>query len=391
MKSNEAKSKTQNLSKINELILQNAIKRFFTNDNSEIRYFEKQTFLNDDDLTEKFNILVYSNLSNNKNNSENTKQFVTQNGKSLTILSIGEHNRLAGPDFKNSCLLIDGNLKIGDIEFHKKSSQWISHKHYQNPEYSNVILHIIFSEDALIHNNFSANFETLVLEQNQLIEYLNPKIKYFNYDFSSYDEFLKYALFRFLRRSFEISNLLKNNTNTFNKSFEIFASNYLNRFFSLQKRSIKNLNFSIDEIIEKIIESSFYNSIFSLNNENINNFFDDYIKSENLNFGEHLKLELLTNVILPFSFCVAKNKVKTAILLYYLTKKSKEKYGILQRKFPQIQQEFIWQQQGMLEYLKESGNLHSKNQSQYKNSDYLINYDFSNYFSVFFNFLLMNQ
>jgi hypothetical protein len=382
----------ENLLKINELILQNAIKRFFANDNSEVKFLTK-------DLIKNFN------FSENKNNSKaqnevtknkitNTKQFVTKNGKSLTIFSIGEHNFLPGPDFRNACLLIDGNLKVGDIEFHKKNSQWISHGHYKNPEYSNVILHIIFQEDVSIQEKISANFETLILEQNQLKEYLNPKIKYLNYDFDSYGEFSKYAFLRFLRRSSEIHNLLKNNK--VNETFQIFTSNYLTRFFSLSKRPIRNFNYSIDEIVEKILKSSFYNSILSFKNtkaknipenENINDFFDDFLKSKSLDFGEHLKLELLINVLLPFSFSISKNEIKEKILSYYLTKKSKEKYGILARKFPQIQQKFVWQQQGMLEYLKESGNLNSKNQSKYKNADYLINYDFLKDFSAFFKYL----
>ena len=32
-----------------------------------------------------------------------------------------------------------------------------------------------------------------------------------------------------------------------------------------------------------------------------------------------------------------------------------QSYGILKRKFPEFEQKFLWQQQGMLEYLKEYG------------------------------------
>ena len=67
----------------------------------------------------------------------------TQEGADLEILDLGNWNRLAGPDFKNVRIRVDGHLLNGDAELHFFESDWTAHGHEGDPAFANVILHIL--------------------------------------------------------------------------------------------------------------------------------------------------------------------------------------------------------------------------------------------------------
>lgn len=72
------------------------------------------------------------------------------NGAPLQIFQTGLHNDNAGPDF------LEAKIKIGDIEWmgqvevHMRASDWIAHKHQDDPAYRNVVLHVVWHEDETI-------------------------------------------------------------------------------------------------------------------------------------------------------------------------------------------------------------------------------------------------
>lgn len=67
----------------------------------------------------------------------------TQEGASLEIVDLGTWNRLAGPDFKNVAIKVDGQPLNGDAELHFFESDWVAHGHERDPAFANVILHIL--------------------------------------------------------------------------------------------------------------------------------------------------------------------------------------------------------------------------------------------------------
>lgn len=77
----------------------------------------------------------------------------TTEGKSVEILSVGEHNRDAGPDYSHARILIDGREWVGNIEIHVCSSDWIKHHHHLDKAYDSVILHVVRTADKPIYNS----------------------------------------------------------------------------------------------------------------------------------------------------------------------------------------------------------------------------------------------
>lgn len=77
----------------------------------------------------------------------------TTDGKPVEILTVGEHNHDAGPDYSHARIRIDGKEWVGNIELHVCSSDWTKHRHHLDKAYDTVILHVVRSADKPIYNS----------------------------------------------------------------------------------------------------------------------------------------------------------------------------------------------------------------------------------------------
>lgn len=71
-----------------------------------------------------------------------------EDGSELKVISPGTWNVSAGPDFMSGAILVDGELRTGDVEIHRRSSDWNKHGHDSDPLYNSVILHAVWIDDA---------------------------------------------------------------------------------------------------------------------------------------------------------------------------------------------------------------------------------------------------
>ena len=86
-------------------------------------------------------------------------------GESISILETGTHNHQAGPDFFNAKIKIDGQLWAGNVEIHLNASDWFAHRHEDDPNYYNVILHVVWQDDATVFRTDRSEITTLELEK----------------------------------------------------------------------------------------------------------------------------------------------------------------------------------------------------------------------------------
>ena len=77
----------------------------------------------------------------------------TTEGKTVEILSVGEHNRDAGPDYSHARVRIDGKEWVGNIEIHVCSSDWVKHRHHLDSAYDSIILHVVRTADKPVYNS----------------------------------------------------------------------------------------------------------------------------------------------------------------------------------------------------------------------------------------------
>lgn len=90
----------------------------------------------------------------------NAKELHTTEGETLQVIHPGTYNTNQGPDFTGAKIKLGGTTWAGSIELHINNSDWKNHKHSSDRNYNNVILHVVWNEDA----ELSLPFPTLVLQ-----------------------------------------------------------------------------------------------------------------------------------------------------------------------------------------------------------------------------------
>ena len=161
----------------------------------------------------------------------------------VTIISSGTPNLNSGPDFFNAKMDIGGQLWAGNVEIHLKSSDWYAHNHETDPNYDNVILHVVWKDDVEIFRKDNSPIPTLELQdlipENTLQNYRNlliaPSDKWINCerDFHKFDDFemnnwLERMYFERLQDKSEIIlELLRNSGNNWEEVlFKLLAKNF---------------------------------------------------------------------------------------------------------------------------------------------------------------------
>ena len=101
----------------------------------------------------------------------------TTTGLPIEILSVGQHNRDAGPDFSHAHLRIGGQEWVGNIEIHVRASDWRRHRHHLNPAYDNVILHVVCHDDEQAYNSRGEVLTQCTLHYPQQHDYLSTMLR----------------------------------------------------------------------------------------------------------------------------------------------------------------------------------------------------------------------
>jgi len=74
----------------------------------------------------------------------------TQQGDKVIIMHPGYRNENAGPDFSEARVKVGDIEWIGNVEIHVRSSDWKLHAHDTDPNYENVVLHVVWKDDMSI-------------------------------------------------------------------------------------------------------------------------------------------------------------------------------------------------------------------------------------------------
>ena len=80
----------------------------------------------------------------------NSRTLQSDSGAKITVLHPGYKNQDAGPDFKNARIKIDQIVWNGHVEIHVNAADWHRHKHQHDDAYDNVILHVVWKNDAIV-------------------------------------------------------------------------------------------------------------------------------------------------------------------------------------------------------------------------------------------------
>jgi hypothetical protein len=100
----------------------------------------------------------------------NLTDLTTQQGEKLSIIHGGLLNKNQGPDFLDAKIKTGNTTWAGNIELHILSSDWKNHRHSEDDNYKNIILHVVWKDDA----DMKLSFPVLEL-QNRVSKVLLEK------------------------------------------------------------------------------------------------------------------------------------------------------------------------------------------------------------------------
>lgn len=86
-------------------------------------------------------------------------------GRHLRVVFPGRRWGGPGPDFVGAVLAqADGALVRGDVEVHRRASNWAGHRHAPDPAYQQVVLHVVQVADTLAVDARGQHLPTVALE-----------------------------------------------------------------------------------------------------------------------------------------------------------------------------------------------------------------------------------
>lgn len=93
----------------------------------------------------------------------NKNDLRTSENETLQIISSGRYNTDQGPDFQEASIKINSTTWVGNIELHVKASDWDLHKHGEDKNYRNIILHVVWENNNLKEGSLVEAVPVLVL------------------------------------------------------------------------------------------------------------------------------------------------------------------------------------------------------------------------------------
>ena len=216
----------------------------------------------------------------------------------ISIVSVGQPNQNAGPDFFNAQLKIGDQLWAGNVEVHVKSSDWFLHNHEQDRAYDNVILHVVWEHDTDIFRKNNSVIPTLELKTfvskaaihnyeklfSKSDRWINCENEFYNVDDFLISNWLERLYFeRLERKTNDINKLLEASKNDWEAVlFKMLAKNFglkvngeaflgmANSFdFSIVRKcqsspmSLEALFFGQAKLLEEDIEDAYYKKILA--------------------------------------------------------------------------------------------------------------------------------
>jgi hypothetical protein len=84
----------------------------------------------------------------------NHRDLITEEGQTVQVVYPGKRNSNQGPDFSNARIRIGAQLWVGHVELHVRSSDWQLHGHSKDPNYRQVVLHVVWEHDRSLELSF---------------------------------------------------------------------------------------------------------------------------------------------------------------------------------------------------------------------------------------------
>jgi predicted MarR family transcription regulator len=278
--------------------------------------------------------------------SDPSKFWVTTANKKIQIISCGTINVYEGPDFIDMAIVDGSTIVVGHGEFHRKSSDFVAHKHTDDVRYQQLCVHIVFEND--VETSFAEH--TIVLNKEDISAIQLPVLTQVE-TVNDLEDIQQFSLKRLLRKSSEVKKVLDSSA-TVTLGITNVIHTFLEKF--LQKRTRpRTFTQSLDEL-SAVSAEKIYSVILPLlqseSEQNLPTVLLEFEKKQLPFQGAHLGREIILNCVLPIALCLGNDLARIQLFNWYWSTNALHSYGFLKRKYPHISQNYLWQQQGLLEY-----------------------------------------
>ncbi len=151
--------------------------------------------------------------------------------KEFEVLSSGQKNTDAGPDFFNAKIKLNDIVWAGNVEIHINASDWNKHQHFKDKSYDNIILHLVLNKDIEVKNSVGEVVKTLEIKfKKELYQKYSDLMQTTQWvhcqeDISKVDTFIVHqqieslAIERLRRKSERFEGLIRYNENDYESAF----------------------------------------------------------------------------------------------------------------------------------------------------------------------------
>lgn len=277
-----------------------------------------------------------------------SRLWTATNGEQFHVVAAGTQNVHEGPDFVNMAILHRGSVLVGDAEFHVKTSEWQAHQHSLDSRYDDLMLHVVFDDNIARHD--VARW-TVILSRDEVERHVYRRRQE---SISDVDELQHFALLRLLRNTAHAHALTRRIGSM--GAFAAGIAEFVDRLKAKRRRPSEAI--SVHEIVSKAETSPMAAIIRTLPHiqpSDLLNRIETAELSAIAHEGLYMRRELFVNALLPLLCVQATLEQRVVLFQWYWSAPSPHSYGMLRRRFPSQPQERVWQQQGMLEFLREHG------------------------------------
>lgn len=283
--------------------------------------------------------------------SESGRVWTCSSGVHVQVLSPGRINVHEGPDILNIAVYCDQVVTIGSAEVHHAASMWYAHGHASDARYDDVVLHIVLNNDVPIaHIPW-----TLVIPQEDVLRGLRALKHRTELDSTEHVDELQRAAFQRLSRNVARSRAAVGRVGV-HEALRMLTAEWFDR---LARKRHHPLIDDVARIVREQIPDSplgmFARDIQSVDDDELLRALQLAEQRRIAHEGRSLRRELVTNVVVPMSLARATLTQRVTLLQWYWMTRAHRRYAGLVRRFPGMRQDYIWQQQGMLELQRRGG------------------------------------
>lgn len=283
--------------------------------------------------------------------SDPTQWWEAVDGTRLQVVAAGRHNVHEGPDLLDMAVLHDGTILIGHAEFHVRASEWSHHGHSGDPRYGSLLLHLVLENDA---PPVEEARWTLVMPHDLVADADRSRLRRQQRIDIAVDELQHFALLRLLRQTADASATIRRLGKE--AAITAMAREWAARMMAKRRRPHDELDLGI--VAKHLPEAPLGRVVLHFSEADPEQLFPLLERAEKARIageGAGTRRELLTNVILPMLCAAAIPPQRVVLFQWYWSVRAVQTYGHLRRRFPEQAQDHVWQQQGMLEYIRHHG------------------------------------